>query len=98
MTVRREIPSYPAYQLEPSQKDVVRLTKFLREQFGREPELRTNQSVSDGNILYNSLNIPTILFGPHGIAFHTEGEYVRESSLAQYMEELYGYIRQEYFP
>lgn len=98
LTVRREIPSYPAYQLEPSQKDVVRLTKFLREQFDREPELRTNQSVSDGNILYNSLNIPTILFGPHGIAFHTEGEYVRESSLALYMEELYGYIHQEYFP
>ena len=96
LTVRREIPSYPAYQLEPSQKDVAALTTFLREQFRHEPELRTNQSVSDGNILYNRLQIPTILFGPHGVAFHTEEEYVLKSSLAQYMEELSGYICQEY--
>lgn len=96
LSIRREIPSYPAYQLEPSQKYVANLTAFLREQFHREPELRINQSVSDGNILYNSLNIPAILFGPHGVAFHTEGEYVQKSSLARYMEELYGYICQEY--
>ena len=58
--------------------------------------MRINQSVSDGNILYNSLGTPTILFGPHGIAFHTENEYVKRSSLTVYMEELYAYILAEY--
>ena len=96
LTIQREIPSYPAYQLSPQQKDIQHLTDFLHKRFGRAPELRINQSVSDGNILYNSLGIPTILFGPHGIAFHTENEYVKRSSLTVYMEELYAYILAEY--
>jgi len=86
LTIQREIPSYPAYQLSPQQKDIQHLTDFLHKRFGRAPELRINQSVSDGNILYNSLGIPTILFGPHGIAFHTENEYVKRSSLTGYMK------------
>ena len=96
MTICREIPSYPAYQLSPEQSDVQRLTSLLRKQFGHTPELRINQSVSDGNILYNELSIPTVLFGPHGVAFHTECEYVKISSLSQYMDELYAFIKQEY--
>lgn len=54
LTIQRETPSYPAYQLSPQQKDVQHLTDFLHKRFGRIPELRINQSVSDGNILYNS--------------------------------------------
>ena len=96
MTSWREIPSYPANQLSPEQSDVQRLTSLLRKQFGHAPELRINQSVSDGNILYNELRIPTVLFGPHGVAFHTECEYVKISSLSQYMDELYAFIKQEY--
>ena len=96
LTICREIPSYPAYQLSPEQSDVQRLTSLLRKQFGHAPELRINQSVSDGNILYNELSIPTVLFGPHGVAFHTECEYVKISSLSQYMDELYAFIKQEY--
>lgn len=96
LTICREIPSYPAYQLSPEQSDVQRLTSLLRKQFGHAPELRINQSVSDGNILYNELRIPTVLFGPHGVAFHTECEYVKISSLSQYMDELYAFIKQEY--
>lgn len=79
LTICREIPSYPAYQLSPEQSDVQRLTSLLRKQFGHTPELRINQSVSDGNILYNELSIPTVLFGPHGVAFHTECEYVKSA-------------------
>lgn len=60
LTICREIPSYPAYQLSPEQSDVQRLTSLLRKQFGHAPELRINQSVSDGNILYNELRIPEI--------------------------------------
>ena len=96
LTICREIPNYPAYQLSPEQSDVQRLTSLLRKQFGHVPELRINQSVSDGNILYNELRIPTVLFGPHGVAFHTECEYVKISSLSQYMDELYAFIKQEY--
>lgn len=96
LTICREIPSYPAYQLSPEQSDVQRLISLLRKQFGHAPELRINQSVSDGNILYNELSIPTVLFGPHGVAFHTECEYVKISSLSQYMDELYAFIKQEY--
>lgn len=96
LIVRREIPNYPAYQLSPEQKDIQKLTRHLKKYFTREPELRVNQSVSDGNILYNELGLPTILFGPQGIGFHTEKEYLKVSSLAEYMEELYTYIITEY--
>lgn len=96
LRIVREIPSYPSYRLTADQEDVAELTKFLKARFGHEPELRINQSVSDGNILYNSLKIPTVLFGPQGVAFHTEGEYLRRSTLEPYMEELYAYIKSVY--
>lgn len=96
LKIYREVPSYPSYQLSPEQKNVAGLTAFLKERFGREPELKINQSVSDGNILYNSLGIPTVLFGPQGVAFHTEGEYLSKRTLEAYMEELYAYITSIY--
>lgn len=96
LTVSREIPSYPSYQLPPDQKDLTALCTFLRKQFHRTPELHINQSVSDGNILYHSLGIPTVLFGPQGINFHTEREYLSLQSLEQYMQELEAYLKAYY--
>lgn len=96
ITVTRQIPSYPSYQLSPQQEDVAALTGFLEKNFQHRPELRINQSVSDGNIFYNSLNIPTVLYGPQGVAFHTEQEHLLKSTLDSYMEQLYGYIRTRY--
>lgn len=96
VTVTRQIPSYPSYQLSPAQKDVAALTRFLGENFQHRPELRINQSVSDGNIFYNSLNIPTVLYGPQGVDFHTEREHLLKSTLDLYMEQLYGYLLAEY--
>ena len=96
LEVRREIPSYPAYRLDAQHPDVAALKDYLRTRWKREPELRVNQSVSDGNVLYNSLGIPTVLFGPKGVHFHTEGEYLSVSSLESYMEELEGYLRFRY--
>lgn len=96
LNISREIPSYPSYQLPPDQKDLTALCAFLQEQFHRTPELRVNQSVSDGNILYHSLGVPTVLFGPQGVNFHTEREYLSLQSLKQYMQELEGYLKAQY--
>ena len=58
LMICREIPSYPAYQLSPEQSDVQRPTSLLRKQFGHTPELRINQSVSDGNISLQRVEYP----------------------------------------
>ena len=94
--IAKEIPSYPAYQLPADQPDVEKLRRFLKEQFHHQPEFKINQSVSDGNIFYNMLGIPTVLFGPDGVGFHTEKECVDRTSLERYMQELLGYILAEY--
>lgn len=96
ITVSRQIPSYPSYQLSPQQKDLASLLDFLDKRFQHRPELRINQSVSDGNILYHELGIPTVLYGPQGVAFHTEREHLLQDSLEAYMEQLLAYIKLEY--
>ena len=96
LTIHREIPSYPSYCLSEEEPHLAELTRLLDQQFQYRPVLRVNQSVSDGNILYNRLGIPTVLFGPQGVNFHTENEYLLESTLADYMDQLYAYIRAEY--
>ena len=96
LSIHREIPSYPSYQLPPDQKELTALCTLLREQFHRTPELRINQSVSDGNIFYHSLGIPTVLFGPQGVNFHTAQEYVSLQSLEQYLLELEAYLKAFY--
>lgn len=96
LSVTQEIPSYPSYQLPQNQPDLVALCTLLKEQFGRTPELRINQSVSDGNILYQYLGIPTVLFGPKGVEFHTEKEYLSRQSLEQYLQELETYLKVRY--
>ena len=96
LEIHREIPNYPAYLLPKDHPDAEKLRLFLKNRFRREPEFKINQSVSDGNILYHELQIPTVLFGPDGVDFHTEREYVTSSSLDAYMEELYDYICAEY--
>ena len=89
-------PCYPSYCLPREEKEVVRLTNFLSEKFHRTPTLCVNQSVSDGNILYHDLKIPTILYGPRGVHFHTEGEYLSKESLIQYMDEFAAFLQSEY--
>ncbi len=96
IAVTRQIPSYPSYQLASDQKDVAGLTGFLKQKFNHTPELRINQSVSDGNILYSSLHIPTILYGPQGVDFHTEQEHLLKPSLISYIEQLYQYLITRY--
>lgn len=57
------------------------------------PELKINQSVSDGNILFTELSIPTVLYGPQGVNYHKENEYVLKDTMLSYMEILEKYIR-----
>lgn len=91
-----QIPSYPSYQLPQTQKDIAALLRFLERNYQHTPELRVNQSVSDGNILYHYLRIPTILYGPQGVDFHTEQEHLLLSSLECYIDQLYNYFREQY--
>lgn len=92
-TVTKEIPCYPSYQISHEEKHLQKLLEVISEQNCEEPELRMNQSVSDGNVLYSELGIPTILFGPQGIDFHKENEYLLKSTLFSYMEILEQFIQ-----
>lgn len=92
-TVTKEIPCYSSYQISHREEHLQRLLGVIHSQNCKEPELRINQSVSDGNVLYSELGIPTILFGPQGIDFHKENEYLLKSTLFSYMEILEKFIR-----
>jgi len=96
VSITQQIPSYPSYCLPEDQKDLAALVRFLEEKHQHRPELRVNQSVSDGNILYNRLKIPTVLYGPQGVDFHTEREHLLRSTLESYMDQLYGYLLDVY--
>lgn len=91
LTITKEIPYYPSYKLDQNNRDLQLLMKLL-DQNGLKPELRINQSVSDGNILYNELGIPTILFGPQGVHFHKENEYLLKSTVESYINIISDYI------
>lgn len=93
LKIERRIPYYPSYSLDQSNGDLQALLTLLREKHGTEPELRLNQSVSDGNILYRQLGIPTVLFGPDGGELHKANEYISLSSAYKYMDMLYDYIK-----
>ena len=96
LIITQELPNYPAYAISPEQEDLDKFLRILREKYDRTPKLEINQSVSDGNILYNNLNMPGILFGPYGANLHSHGEYVSMTSLSNYMNELFGYICEYY--
>lgn len=92
LTITREVPCYPSYQLDRENGELRRLLRLLDESYGFRPELRLNQSVSDGNILYHELDIPTVLFGPEGHNYHKPNEYMVLSSAYRYMDMLYDFI------
>lgn len=91
INITQELPCYPSYSIHPDHKTLSMLLNVLKQR-GREPELRINNSVSDGNIIYPKLGIPGVLYGPVGVNIHREGEYTTESSLYKYMNELYTFI------
>lgn len=92
LQISQELPSYPAYQLPPDEPHVAALRAYLKDECRREPVLRVNQGVSDANLFYTALQIPTVLFGPYGEHFHTEQEYVSRAGLDAYMKELLGFL------
>lgn len=91
LKIERCIPSYPAYQLPVPFPPLEDLLAVLR-QHGLVPRTQLNQSVSDGNILYSSLGIPTLLFGPKGVNFHKSNEYVDAKTLYDYCDFLREFI------
>lgn len=91
LTIEQCIPSYPSYQLEMPFEPLTCLLDVAG-QFNVKPQLQLNQSVSDGNILFSRLNIPTILFGPQGIDFHKPNEYVVEDTLYKYCDILEKFV------
>lgn len=95
INITQELPCYPSYNISPDHKILSMLLNILK-QHGREPELRINNSVSDGNIIYPKLGIPGVLYGPIGVNIHREGEYTTASSLYEYMNELYTFITTYY--
>lgn len=90
--VRKKVPYYPSYVIDENNPDLKLLINILKKH-GIKTEMRINQSVSDANILYSDLEIPTVLFGPQGIGFHKENEYLVKDSMKKYEELLYQYIQ-----
>ena len=84
---------YPSYQLPTPFHPLEDLLAVLK-RHGLSPRLQLNQSVSDGNILYSSLGIPTLLFGPQGVNFHKPNEYVDAKTLYDYCDFLEEFISQ----
>lgn len=76
LEIQREIPYYPSYLLDQENQDYKEVMQILTEEFNIDPELRINQSVTDGNITYHTLGIPTILLGPLGKDYHKANEYI----------------------
>lgn len=93
LSISREAPYYPSYELDRSHPDLRMLLKLLEDGYESRPELRLNQSVSDGNILYTQLGIPTLLFGPEGHDYHKANEYIVLSTAYRYMDMLYDFIQ-----
>lgn len=102
LTVERRIPYYPSYEMDHScsaegaDSGFGKLLEVLKDKYDHKPELRINPSVSDANVLYPSLGIPVILFGPDGANLHKPDEYISISSAYRYMDMLYDFIN-EYF-
>ena len=94
LTITKEIPFYPSYKINTDTIYLKSLLNIIHNNNNIVPELKINQSVSDGNVLFNELSIPTILYGPQGINYHKENEYVLKDSMLSYMEILEQYILQ----
>ena len=97
LTISREIPYYPSYLFDQSNEDFQNILHLLEREFDLRPELKINQSVSDGNITCKDLGIPTILLGPYGKEYHKADEYIDLPSAYQcipimlrIMEEFFG--------
>lgn len=91
MKVSRGIPCYPSYRLHEDDEWVEALTTYLGGR-GFRARHSINESVSDANVIFSVLGVPTVLFGPKGSNLHKADEYVDISSLRNYMNLLYGFI------
>ena len=51
-----------------------------------------NQSVSDANVMWGMLGVPVVLYGLKGKYLHEADEYVEESSIGEYIEDMKAFI------
>mgnify|MGYP001019740319 CR=1 FL=1 len=93
LTITKEIPFYPSYKINTDIDHLNNLLNIIHENNNIVPYFKINQSVSDGNLLFNELSIPTILYGPQGVNYHKENEYVLKDTMLSYVEILGQYIR-----
>lgn len=93
LKITKEIPFYPSYKINTDNIHLKNLLNIIHNNNNIVPELKINQSVSDGNILFTELSIPTVLYGPQGVNYHKENEYVLKDTMLSYMEILEKYIR-----
>ena len=93
LTITKEIPFYPSYKINTDTVCLNNLLNIIRKNNNIVPEFKINRSVSDGNVLFNELSIPTILYGPQGVNYHKENEYVLKDTMLSYIGILEQYIR-----
>jgi len=92
LEVAHRMPFYPSYSIDPAHPLLKKLAAVAEKHLKKPIPLKINQSVSDGNILYNSLGIPTVLFGPLGVDFHKPEEYLVAATVEPYIEALYEFL------
>lgn len=93
LKITKEIPFYPSYKINTDTIHLKSLLNIIHNNNNIVPELKINHSVSDGNILYTELLVPTILYGPQGANYHKEDEYVLKDTMLSYMGILEKFIR-----
>lgn len=92
LEIKQQIPSYDSYKLDQYNADIILLASLAEKARGERIPLVINQSVSDANVMWGMLGVPVVLYGLKGKYLHEADEYVEESSIGEYIEDMKAFI------
>ena len=91
--IRQALPHYPSYRLDLNNEDYQTLYHLIRDTYGIDAEEKIGKGVTDGNVIYPSLGIPIVMFGPKGVNLHQPDEYLDLDSVWIYIDILHDFIK-----
>lgn len=92
LIIEKRLPYYPSYSIDKNNKNLLLLFNTIKRRKSNLPELRVNRGVSDANVVFPMLGIPTILFGPGGADLHKPNEHLDLNSAYEYICIIHDYI------